>query len=1296
MLDDTQNREEQTPTEGNGECLAQDIPFDEAEKEETSKSEQPGDDGAGGEPGEGDDGAGGDPGEGGEPGEGTREEARERAQAIEVTSEGLERYGDVDREAVKKIRAQWRKERRIKRLTPINTLLMLGVTVFVPWYVYNDRQDLAYFFSSGEAVELGDAASYRMVDGEASKPQDFPDNRLVHMTGIPIRHVGIQSKDTPFSTPTKRLIYMLMGSSVYIKEDMENSKYAAFMSRTSTSFGADIGVDPIEMTGRMRRFDTAETKQFAPVRDYYAEHYGTVFCQGMSESERKRKAALLGRGGVAVQIMPDGSVIQAETDTHETLTHVVPLRGRAAIAVGHQNTLLHTIDAGLTWRKAQLPFAAQATAMAYDAINDQIVFGTRGGWAGSNTEALYPQGVATSQDITDMAFTQGDGDAPRLIAVGREGLIEVGYADGIDWKQARIDDDVQFNDVLYADERWFAVGSQDKLMVRSSSGAWQHGVSPIHADWLGLSRIPGAVVATGTRGAVVRYDLNQANASWELWPVDDVPGIDLDADIRASAVSDDGKTWVGVGTQGAIFVAQADEQGTFGRIRQISGAYAGYGIVQDLVEGNRIEYALREAWLRHTQEDFHDVTYHDGAFYAVGDDSLLMTSPDGISWRPRPLHVKHKTLRTIAFVDEKNGVIGGEKGTLLVTHDGGATWRSKKAPTERSIYDIDVAPGFDKGFVFAGAYGLWGFCHGVDERCYLRSKNAPYHYRAIALEPGTQKAGFLHVVAAGDDARLLRIQDAPENAGTITPIWTPERPKVLDMRMAREALPLVPNSARGHLGLIATADGAVFRSVDAGYTFRREETGLRHPVRKLALSSGGDVAWAFDDQNHVVQDLRGLGQWTALELEPGHPVVDGVFDASAGYIATDTCLYQTTPRHEFTKRACLTTPDVAIVAIARRAAETLLVIRRTADPSASPYLASLLDGTEEIVPKFDLPKDVLAGVKNKPHLQIEACGDKIFVVDPDVRMAWALSQDGTASSPLERVGDTLCDDGKMTVMQVSPHGSQWAVDMVSWNGEGTSPIFSTKLGFEPSQFARMPDGRWWMSGDDGVSRAPLVMMSRDGEHWSWRRDHITDYHAVAVAGEHAVAVGDDGTILVSENNGVSWKRASASPSKTLRDVCLTSDASLGIAVGDAGTIFRAQNGLSRWSKLNYKLDLDITSCAIVEQKDRTQIYLAGKGGAIYTSPDPELGRLELVASPAVENIHSLAALETGEVLAVGGEYQDPATICEEGFLIEADKRPRDLWPSFVIALLLGLFWVWTLKTFVLSIRHRHKFDTVED
>lgn len=1286
---------------------------------------------------------------------------------------------DVDEDAVRAIRAQWRAKRRIKRLTPFNTLLMLGVLGFVPWYVYGERQDIEYFFSSSEAVDLGQVEAYSMGEGEQA--QTYPDNRYVRVRGIPIRQVGISMRDNPLGGTVTKLVYQLMGSPVYVEENAEDSKYADFMAKMTTTFQPDTVVDPVDIVGRMRRFDTADAKKYVPIRNYYSEKYGTSFCENMSQSERKRKAALLGRGGVSVQIMPDGSVIQADTQTHETLIDVEPLRGRSAVALGKDGTLLHTIDAGLTWRKTTVSGDVTLLAIAYDVVGDQILFGGARGWTGQADGKGVFDALPLTQDIRDLVFTGAGADSglPELIAVGREGLIEiVSRATGV-WTPAVIDNRISFNGILRDGDVWFAVGANGALMYRNDAltgqaDGWIESVSPVRASWLSVGRIPGYAVAVGTNGNVVRVRLGDAragNAAWTVWEHDDVPGIDFDAELRAGAVSDDGKTWVAVGAQGAIVVAHADENGDFGPIRRISGTYDAYGFLDDFQNGATAEAALAETVARHTKEDFHDVAYAHGTFFAVGENSTFMTSRDGRHWQKHPLRIKGKTLRTIAFTADGYGVIGGEKGLLLVSTDAGKTWRQKASPTERSIYDIAVSPDYPNGFVFAGAFGLWGFCETTGEaKCYLRSRNDDFHYRAIEFDKGAQKSAGLRLVAVGDEERIDKIDDAPRDR-VIASLWSPADAHVRAIALTDEELPLKPNAPRGQIELIAAGSGGIYRSYDSGFTFKREQTGLSTPITQIAVAPDGSVALAFDGNGRAIYDVDARRQWKPISQNPKRQYLGGVIvkDSSSpnglkSYLFDKSCVYDLDlvalsrrnlaqnsaenvdenanvdkksessatrlPSFDAVPVACLShelaskieiqsiaaSPSGIAVAVnvpassakdvslppalyvaalnaadlrskdesgARAAAERIGDDGQT-DPAAADVARQISLSDSTIIAKF--PADL--GDYRLISCAAPGSAPRLAVVDDTSRRL--IAADATVTP---NVADALCDEGDIVALVYSDKADAQGIYRLDAK-RGDQAIWSVALGFAPqsARFARNAAGRWWISVLPQGASDPSILMSSDGKSWSWRRDMLTDFNAVAAAQNTAVAVGDRGAIYVSENAGKTWIPAKTSTAYALRDVCISSDASFALAVGDGGTVYRAKKNLGRWTKLQYKLDVDLTSCAIVEQSDRFQTYIAGKGGAIYTTRDPDLARLDLVPSPAVEDIYSMTALETGEVIAVGGVYQNPETICSEGFLVESGESPRSQWTTILLALLLIVFWGWTLKTFVVSVKHRRDFD----
>jgi photosystem II stability/assembly factor-like uncharacterized protein len=303
--------------------------------------------------------------------------------------------------------------------------------------------------------------------------------------------------------------------------------------------------------------------------------------------------------------------------------------------------------------------------------------------------------MTLTQDVEDMIFnapenvvvepgTAGVTNVPAMVAVGREGLIQLAWQDREGWLPSPLIQPSEYHDIMRIGDTVYVVGSNGALMERRlvPGTTWQYSVSPESADWYGLTRIDDQLVAVGSNGKVIRRKA-LSDEPWEIWPFDDVPGIDFKATLRASALSGDGKQWVAVGDDGAIVTAKRDDKGDFGRYSALTESFAGYGFVDDIAQGMAPTEALARVMDRHTELTLFDVTWHHGKFYAVGEKGLFMTSTDGHAWTKSKALNTTKRLNAIRFVDDSHGFIGGENGTLLMTSDGGETWKPMKSPTKR-------------------------------------------------------------------------------------------------------------------------------------------------------------------------------------------------------------------------------------------------------------------------------------------------------------------------------------------------------------------------------------------------------------------------------------------------------------------------------------------------------------------------------------------------------------------------------------------------------------------------------------
>ncbi len=1223
---------------------------------------------------------------------------------------------DVDRfESILDADDSWKKVKRPPKWSLPRAALMIAVLVAVPWLISGEVGDLGYFFSSSTPTDLGDSAQYIRDGSSKSVKQDFADNEYVKMQGYPVRQIVIQAKEG--FVHKKKFVYQLMGSSVYVQEGIEGSKYEKFVSSTQSGFAPDNGVAPVEVTGRLRRFDANSAKLYAPIRDYYAKQYGVTFCDSISKSERQRLQAQLGKGGLALQVMPDRAVIAGQTDSKTTIRKIVPLKGRNAVAIGDGNQRFTTNDAGLTWKNTKLPYQGQVTGIAYDKASGAIVYASRGGRIGPEDYVVDGEFMKTSQDVEDLMFNDMSNlvmdennavlaqIAPAMIAVGREGLIELAWQNREGWLPAAMNSSQNYNDVIRLGNKLIVVGAHGEIMTHSSAvddktEAWKHEVSPVDADWQSITALSDALVVVGSRGQVARLDRQNADARWEVWSFDDVPGIEIKSTLNRSAVSGDGKTWVAVGDDGLMMVAQRQEDGQFGRVQAISASFKGYGFVDDLLHDGNMTSALSNMLDRHTNDDLYDVAWHNGVFYAVGDNGLMMTSSDGHTWQRVALPVNDKRLRAITFVNDTHGYIAGEAGTMLITVDGGTTWRIMKSPTKRTILRLATDPSLKDAFVFSGNSGMWGYCYTEDYKCFLRSRNSDNDYFSLALSRDAESPKRMQILAVGENGTVEAFNDevGPDSRHSVL---SQNSDWPFSMAIADEPVPLRPGYGVGQLGLIGTQNGLIYRSDDAGYTFVPQATGLTGNIKRALTSSDSDIAYVLSSDGMVARVQHGFAVWKPVMAPEKARFVDVALQGKTAILADEHCLYTLAPSEdaELVKRACvseridqLAALSSSRVAIAAESTLYTLDINGTSDPEKA---AAALPATHQPMPAGE---DTRTGVNfTWGNNELLACGNSIWYrtgLKNDQQQFYRYVNDAwsNVTIPAGSVVGYACVDGALAIATATtPKPGVWRLDMTKIAMTGAELAWSMNVGFDPAgaQLRYTADGYWFVSAMAPNGKAPLILRSRDGKKWSWRSDRTTDYYAVAQGQGVTAVVGANGTVMLSKNMGLTWSEVKNTAKHTLRDVCISKDGTFGIAVGDAGTILYTKKSIDHWSKSTYKLTTDLTSCTIDETDGRFSVYIAGKDGLFYTATDRSLSRIELITSEYFENIESLATLQSGEVIAVGGNYQDPETICEDGFILVDGERPIDMWKTLLLCLALFVFWIYTFNKLVLMIKHRN-------
>src|SRR5205814_6013994 len=101
------------------------------------------------------------------------------------------------------------------------------------------------------------------------------------------------------------------------------------------------------------------------------------------------------------------------------------------------------------------------------------------------------------------------------------------------------------------------------------------------------------------------------------------------------------------------------------------------------------------------------VTYADGAFVAVGENGLILTSRDAVTWTM----AVSGTQTSLSGVTHGNGNFAVVGGSEILTSPDGITWSAQNANTTNDLYAISFG---GSQFVAAGAGVILVSTNGSD------------------------------------------------------------------------------------------------------------------------------------------------------------------------------------------------------------------------------------------------------------------------------------------------------------------------------------------------------------------------------------------------------------------------------------------------------------------------------------------------------------------------------------------------------------------------------------------------------
>ncbi len=1156
------------------------------------------------------------------------------------------------------------------RPTPLRLFLMAAVVLAVPYLIISDWEEIAYFLSPNEPIDIGNAMDYIMVRGEDGrmmrrKNLDVAHNSFVRVRGLPV-HKAVANPQASrftlrFTKSNERVLYQLEGARIFVEEPLATTHLKDFGPEALDSADARTSIELVELEGRLLSMAEDDVGVYAGLRHYYASKYGMRFCADLSPAEIERGRAMLGRGGLILKADQDLGFMQMPSGSDATL-FAAHAGGQGQWWVGGSEGVLLRSGDGMHWEQVQADLQRSLFGIAMEEDGQVgVVVGRRG------LVALTQDGGATfsqpypfvEQDLRGV-LALGEG---RFVAVGNEGLVLRASEGGQRWSPAPVMVNPVFRQVLRtATGAHVVVGDGGRILRRREDGGpWVVAASHSTADLYDISQDPsGHLVVVGAEGTVLRSE--DDGASWEAADVAFVAGLSFRRSFAAAAFHDDGQRWFAVGRNG-VLARSADGART---VELLSHSYRSAVVLEHIRAGRSLPQALSALLPVADLPTLHGVAWAGDALYVVGRKGTFLVSLDhGLTWRKRHLPVTgDPDLYAIAFLDADLGFIGGAGGLLLKTEDGGQVWREVASETKRNIHTLRPVAGDPRLVLFAGDHALWGFWRESDNRCYVRAGSGEGAYRGLALGADfTGRVNALRLVVVGEGGAILGVD---EEESRVAPLWTHAPVDLYAMAVADEALPTLPLRPIGHMALAAGSDGAVLRSFNGGLSFRQESTGTAAKLSAVALSKDGTLAAVGGEDGTLLIDEEQSGRWREVAL-PTQDAVRGLAYVDVGegqealWLVAGACLYEGRGDAPVVALYCAEEP---LTGLFIHGAKRLLTgatgglylsddagqlwRRETSGVDGALHAGAWwqdgwwVSGTRGVVLRAGVSPGQWERVATDVAAELRGLGAGV-----DEEVLWVVGDDGVVLSRRR--------------------------DAQTWERYPAATAGALRT------LIRGADGQLWFAGD-----GQHIFHSDDGLRWSPRGTFLAGFHGLAMStpgpGAVILAVGDEGVVAKSVDHGATWHLVETPTKASLYGVGIAPDGQVAAAVGAGGTILRSRSGGDLWTALELDLHVDLYATQVTARADGELLTLvAGKGGVFYAAKERNMRRFDLLPVPSTEDIRALALSRDGsEVLAVGGQRQDPGVVCENGYVLRPNESPRSRWTYALLYGLLALFALFTL------------------
>ncbi len=226
-------------------------------------------------------------------------------------------------------------------------------------------------------------------------------------------------------------------------------------------------------------------------------------------------------------------------------------------------------------------------------------------------------------------------------------------------------------------------------------------------------------------------------------------------------------------------------------------------------------------------------------------------------WMPTRVGPPGQDLNTVFFLDSKRGWVGGDKGFLSRTDDGGHSWVQQTVETTDPINDIYFRDKED-GFLIAGNAIFVTRDNGTrwsDARRFLPAEFDGADVELYSVRFPTKKKGWVVGSVSKDDRVVDSILLTTENAGET---WQRQR--------APSRLELIHvDFANDKRGWIVGTGGTILATTDGGQTWIKQESGTTGTIYHVDFRSE-KKGLAVGDRGLVLRTTDGGETWTRVEV----------------------------------------------------------------------------------------------------------------------------------------------------------------------------------------------------------------------------------------------------------------------------------------------------------------------------------------------------------------------------------------------------------------------------------------------